>query len=63
MYVSEKDDDLTGVFLEPKKSYRYTAFGIDFGRQWRTTFGTETNYTFNAQSWAAVISFETIYEY
>ena len=64
--LKKSDEDLTGVFCSRTEEIRprYAALRYlileDNGE--RIVWDPKTNYTFNAQSWAAVISFETIYE-
>ena len=64
--LKKSDEDLTGVFCSRTEEIRprYAALRYlileDNGE--RIVWDPKANYTFNAQSWAAVISFETIYE-
>ena len=64
--LKKSDEDLTEVFCSRTEEIRprYAALRYlileDNGE--RIIWDPKANYTFNAQSWAAVISFETIYE-
>lgn len=64
--LKKSDEDLTEVFCSRTEEIRprYAALRYlileDNGE--RIIWDPKANYTFNSQSWAAVISFETIYE-
>lgn len=64
--LKKGDEDLTGVFCSRTEEIRPRYAGIQYlileDNGERIIWDPKANYTFNSQSWAAVISFETIYE-